>query len=257
MILRDKYSEKADKQVNEYEKRVKRDGGEITNKNYVKALIKTLVDTKVYDSTAFWVSANAGLKSSGDTVVVEYDIKGNDLSNNMINARPIVINDVIRKMKGILYDNIDDYLESESFNLAHPCTIFLVVKQDSTMNQEAAIDTRQGKNSAVYFDKGNEALEPLIVDAGKSLEVGTIDENINILTIEMNGDNSNVFINNTLVKSGKIGKSEFNGIRLGALKNLNKNYYWGGDIIECGIIKNIISANSRTKIFKHLEKYYR
>ena len=41
------------------------------------------------------------------------------------------------------------------------------------------------------------------------------------------------------------------------VKNLNKDYYLGGYIIDCGIVNEIISVDNRTKIFNHLKKYYR
>jgi len=236
------------KETKIYKSRVEKDGGKILDTKYLNKLIKLFKTDDYFDDVSFWVSANGGIKDENNNIVIQYDIKGNDLSNEKEDARPILKRNIIKNKAGVLYDGSGDFLQNSDYMAKHPLTIVLVIKQVGAMNKEAIIDSRNGKTNAIYFKKGFAVVEPLIVESGKSFEIGKIDTAVNVIMVEMNGKDSKAFLNGELLGKGKLAPGKFNGIILGSLGKLNKKYFLGGYIFESGVINLILDENKRQKL---------
>ncbi len=245
------------KETKDYITRVKNDEGVVVDKKLINLLIKLAKKDGYFDKISFWVSASGGLKLNDNFVDKQYDIKGNDLTKTDIDARPMFVNSVAKNKPGILYDGNNDLLENKDYKSDHPLTIVLVIKQINEMNKEAILDSRSGKSNTVYFKKGSEFLEPLVIESGKKFETSTIDTLVNILFVEMNGKDSKVYLNGENFGNGKLSPGGFDGIILGSLGKLNKGYFLGGYIFESGVINLILDENKRIKLNDFLTKQYK
>lgn len=245
------------KETKDYITRVKNDEGSVVDKKFINSLIKLAKKDGYFDKISFWVSASGGLKLNNNFVDKQYDIKGNDITKTDIDARPLFVNSIAKNKPGILYDGKNDFLENKDYYSDHPLTIVLVIKQTNEMNKEAILDSRNGKSNTVYFKKGNEFLEPLVIESGKKFESSTIDTLVNMLFVEMNGKDSKVYLNAENFGSGELSKGGFDGIILGSLGKINKGYFLGGYIFEIGVINLILDENKRIKLNDFLTKQYK
>jgi hypothetical protein len=245
------------KETKDYITRVKNDEGAVVDKKFINSLIKLAKKDGYFDKISFWVSASGGLKLNNNFVDKQYDIKGNDITKTDIDARPLFVNSIAKNKPGILYDGKNDFLENKDYYSDHPLTIVLVIKQTNEMNKEAILDSRNGKSNTVYFKKGNEFLEPLVIESGKKFESSTIDTLVNVLFVEMNSKDSKVYLNGEDFGSGELSKGGFDGIILGSLGKLNKGYFLGGYIFEIGVINLILDENKRIKLNDFLTKQYK
>jgi len=245
------------KETKDYLNRVNNDEGKVIDKKFINSLIKIAKKDGYFDKISFWVSASGGLKLNDNFVDKQYDIKGNDLTKTDIDARPVFVNSIAKNKPGILYDGNNDFLENKDYKSDHPLTIVLVIKQVNEMNKEAILDSRNGKTNTVYFKKGNEILEPLVIESGKKFETSTIDTLVNILLVEMNGKDSKVYLNSEDFGSGELSQGGFDGIILGSLGKLNKKYFLGGYIFESGVINLILDENKRQNLNEFLTKQYK
>lgn len=245
------------KETQDYLNRVNNDEGMVIDKKFINSLIKLAKKDGYFDKISFWVSASGGLKLNNNFVDKQYDIKGNDITKTDIDARPLFVNSIAKNKPGILYDGKNDFLENKDYYSDHPLTIVLVIKQTNEMNKEAILDSRNGKSNTVYFKKGNEFLEPLVIESGKKFESSTIDTLVNMLFVEMNGKDSKVYLNAENFGSGELSKGGFDGIILGSLGKINKGYFLGGYIFEIGVINLILDENKRIKLNDFLTKQYK
>lgn len=245
------------KETKDYITRVKNDEGAVVDKKFINSLIKLAKKDGYFDKISFWVSASGGLKLNNNFVDKQYDIKGNDITNTDIDARPLFVNSIAKNKPGILYDGKNDFLENKDYFSDHPLTIVLVIKQTNEMNKEAILDSRNGKSNTVYFKKGNELLEPLVIESGKKFVTSTIDTLVNIIFVEMNGKHSKVYLNGDDFGSGELSQGGFDGIILGSLGKINKGYFLGGYIFEIGVINLILDENKRIKLNDFLTKQYK
>ena len=245
------------KETKDYITRVKNDEGAVVDKKFINSLIKLAKKDGYFDKISFWVSASGGLKLNNNFVDKQYDIKGNDITKTDIDARPLFVNSIAKNKPGILYDGKNDFLENKDYYSDHPLTIVLVIKQTNEMNKEAILDSRNGKPNTVYFKKGNEFLEPLVIESGKKFESSTIDTLVNMLFVEMNGKDSKVYLNAENFGSGELSQGGFDGIILGSVGKINKGYFLGGYIFEIGVINLILDENKRIKLNDFLTKQYK
>ena len=244
-----------EKETKEYKNRVSFDNGYIQSLSYLNNFIKKSKN-QFYDDIKFWISSEWGLKVEQEKVLKQYDLKGNDLTSPKIENSPQLILNELFGMNGIYYSGNKEFSENSTLIAKHPITLILVIQQTEGMSKEALLDSKDKKEHAILFD--NEAVDPapLSVEIGKKTVIGNIQESKSFLYFEFNGDSSKVFYNNNLLFNGKINSGELNGIRVGALKNLNKDFFLKGYIFEIGVIGKILTPEQRISLTNLVRQHY-
>lgn len=245
-----------EKESNSYITRVNSDGGNVGDKGYLNKFIKNTKSNGILESILFWTSSQWGIKVDQDKVTKQYELKGKDLTSQGLNNSPFYkFNDLFEK-NGIYYSGEKVYSENSELVAEHPLTIVIVLHQTEGMNKEALLDTKEKKEHSIYFDDGPAVIEPLIIETSGKSTIGKISNIKSLLYLECNGDESKVYYNGSLLFSGKIGKGNLTGIRVGALKNLQKGYFLNGYIFELGIIGGIPNDDQRIKLMEFLKQHY-
>jgi hypothetical protein len=139
-------------------------------------------------------------------------------------------------------------LQNSNFNISQPFTLVLTIKQAKPLTDEIIFGSYPGDDYSIFTDKKNE----LTVQCQKKIKIDSIDNEKQVIIIEYNGNNSNVFINNELTASGKLNTFPLEGLLFGR-NNKNNPDFFTGYLYECGIFNTIISANFRADLYNLLK----
>ncbi|HCY76378.1 MAG TPA: hypothetical protein DHV28_10695 [Ignavibacteriales bacterium] len=244
-----------EKETTDYKNRVSTDNGYVQSLYYLDSFIKKTKDN-FYDDIKFWISTEWGLKVEQEKVLKQYDLKGNDLTSPEIeNCPSLKLNDLFR-LNGIYYSGNKQFCDNDTLAVEHPMTLILVIQQTDGLQKEALLDTKHKKEHSILFDDESVDPVPLSVEIGKKTVIGNIGITKSFLYFEFNGDSSKVFNNGVTMFAGNINSGELNGIRIGTLKNLQKDYYFSGYIFEIGIIGKILAPEQRMILTNLIKEHY-
>lgn len=243
------------KESTDYKNRVLQDNGFIQSFSYLDDFVKKSKNNYL-DDIAFWVSSEWGLKLDGDKVNKLYDLKENDLTSPDLTSSPTWIDNEIFGKKGILFSGEKQYSENDSLFCKHPLTLILVFQQTQEFNKECLLDSKSKKEHSILFDDVSIDPAPLSIEIGKKIDIAAIREDKSFIYFELDGNNSKVYNNGIKIFEGEIPSGEFNGIRLGSLKNLHKNFFFSGYIFEVGLISKILTADQRNSLIDFIKNHY-
>jgi len=244
-----------EKETTDYKNRVSTDNGFVQSLSYLDSFIKK-TKNNFYDDIKFWISSEWGLKVESDKVLKQYDLKGNDLTSPEIENYPSLKLNELFNLNGTYYSGNKQFCDNSTLVVEHPMTLILVFQQTDGMHKEALLDTKDKKEHSILFDDVSVDPAPLSIEIGKKTVIGSIQDAKSFLYFEFNGDSSKVYNNGAQFFSGKINSGELNGIRIGTLKNLKKNYYLSGYIFEIGIIGKILTPEQRTMLTDFIKQHY-
>lgn len=249
------FAEDQENETTSYKNRVSLDNGFIQSPNYLNDFVKKSKNN-YFDEIEFWISSEWGLKLDGDKVNKLYDLKGNDLTSpDLLSSPSLVVNEIFGK-KGIFFSGDKQSSENDSVYCQHPLTLILIFQQTQGFNKECLLDSKNKKEHSILFDDVSVDPAPLSIEIGKKIDITPITEGKTFLYFELDGKNSKVYKNGIKIFEDKIPSGEFNGIRVGSLKNLQKNYFFSGYIFEVGLISKILTEEQRNNLINFIKNHY-
>ena len=138
---------------------------------------------------------------------------------------------------GLLFDGVDDYLDSTS-NISSPLWSFITHK--ATKDNSAVFATKNGDRWLGRRSSGTFLQILTSVVSGGSYPSSTI-----IRTDEVNGSDSKIFSNGTSVVTGDSGSAQSNFGRIGAQGQLSDTKFLGGNIQELIVYTSDVSGKRR------------
>lgn len=232
--------------IKQYNQRVKEVGGEIIIASRFLEQLKLIKSNNYLDSLVFWVTSYGGVKKINDSVIILYELRGDDLKSTQ-NYYPLLFKDTTTNESSINFTG-NNYLSNSDFSITQPFTLILTVKQNEPTENECIFNSGKDVNYSITTDKKNE----LEIDCSKKLKAISIDTTKSVIIIEFNGDLSKVYINNILAASGKLDQNQLNGIILGKDNKNNPNYF-SGYLYNCGIFNCILSTSFIANLYNVLK----
>lgn len=163
-----------------------------------------------------WYKSDKGI-SIATGVNQWFDQSGNNnhLNQVTLGRQPTVISSEINGYPGLIFDGVDDYLQT-SFTLVQPETVFIIVKMLSWTLNDQIIDGAAGDSMLLQESGGG--TDPIRLYGGAflgpslDLPVG----NLGLITAIYNGASSLLQINNATIFSGNGGTASASGFTIGA-----------------------------------------
>lgn len=222
-----------------------------SNDNFAPSGISSCVGWYVADDIA------GGDIDGSDGVITWADQSGsgNDLTQATAGSRPIVLEDAAAGKRTLLFDGVDDYLQSGTFGTAIPATssIFVVVKANQQEGDQTIIDGISATNRQTIETGTGQKIS---IDQGLGTPaVGAADLGDYTVVAGIFGPTDYVYANRDEKAAGNQGTQTLTGLTVGAQWDGSAKYL-KGEIAEIIIFDESLNHGRRTQIECYLAWKY-
>jgi alpha-tubulin suppressor-like RCC1 family protein len=210
------------------------------------------------------VDAGRGLTTFGDSLNSWGDLSGNNnnLTQSILLQRPVLVDSAINNQRTIGFNGTNSYMVSPTTGTLgiqnSDYEVFMVAKTTSATNEIDFLLAGSNENFELHTN-GTSGLR-FIPNAGNYTDVGSVgdfsDGTAQLINVRASSTTSTVAAN----RSGKtqisvnaqssVSAQLFVGVRTGG------TFWFGGQIAEIIIYKNVLSDNDRRKVESYLFKKY-
>lgn len=202
-----------------------------------------------------WVKSDTGVTLVGGKVSQWADQSGNNnhLTQGSASARPTYVANEINGYGAVQFDGIDDYLQSPSFTLNQPETVFIIYKTPVHISSVYVFDGRNPDGGA-YFTSAPSPNVYMYAGASFTPIVGIVGSYF-LATCIFNGASSKYQRNNFAEESGNAGASSMGGLTLGVYAGFGP-YFGNPQIAEVIVMSSVATADERTKMKNYVSSRY-
>jgi hypothetical protein len=195
-----------------------------------------------------WFKADALALNDTDPVTSWTDSSGKARNATEATNPPSYRTNVVNGFPVVRFDGVNDKLQTASFPLAQPLTIFAVFRHSSLATTNKTVFDGLTNLSAML--SGQVTGPQWIAFAGTNLFDGTADTNWHVATVVFNGGSSNIRIDGGPGVTGNAGTATPSGITLGS-RGSGINFFVG-DIFEVTVYSSALSTTNINSVGAYL-----
>ena len=200
----------------------------------------------------YWHRPEYGITiSSGVKISAWADqwVNGIDMLQGTDSLRPTLSLTAINGHPGIVFDSVDDLLDSATFSaITQPCTLFVVLKFAAGGTAQIFIDAPSGNRNAFY--RSDASTMGLFAGSVFSPTYAT-DTDQHVFTAVFNGASSRAAVDGTSIGTGSVGAQGTAQIRYGG--QLGGGNPFSGAMGESMRFQSVVPADVAARIEKRLK----
>ena len=201
-------------------------------------------------NTEAWYDFAENITKDGSNYVSAW---GDKSGNSRDYADPGAGNRPLWSSDGITFDGVDDFMETGSFAVSQPISIYMVLRINSYVNYERILESID--TSTIVFMRTSPS--GIIVDAGSSSsrDEGLSEDTFGVIRIVLNGVSSKLTIDSNTPTTGNFGSYGIDGLLLAARSS---DYGLNGSItVKEKIVRSVAdTSGDETDIYNYLKNKY-